>query len=228
MADAQPAFLVIPVKPFAGAKQRLASRLPDGARRLLSRVLATHVVACAAQAWPRSRLLVVGDDPQTEELCRKLGLSRIGDPGAGQSAAVRLGQAWSRERGARTLVTIPADLPWLETADVEELGRLAGRRPERSLLAFPDAQGEGTNGLVVRPAEADVCHFGPGSLGRHREAAADLGLTFEVCHQEHLAWDLDRFQDLDPQGAGPGHPVLAWTREVAELVAAGRGGAGGR
>ncbi|MGH7608443.1 MAG: 2-phospho-L-lactate guanylyltransferase [Candidatus Dormibacteria bacterium] len=210
-------FLVIPVKPFAGAKQRLAARLSGPSRRLVSRALATHVLACAAAAWPCSRLVVVGDDRDTSALCARLGVCLLPDAGAGQSAAVEVGQAWCLARGAQTLVTIPADLPWLETADVESLAAVAAEAPARSLVAFPDRAGTGTNGVVVRPADAQVFHFGPDSLARHREAASRLGLDFSVGHLDHLAWDLDRYEDLEPSQAPAGHPLLAWARQVAEL-----------
>ncbi|HUY23701.1 MAG TPA: hypothetical protein VMV09_00150, partial [Candidatus Saccharimonadales bacterium] len=87
-------FLVIPVKPAIGAKQRLASELPSEARQLVSRALAARIIRCAVEAWDASRAVVVCDDPDTAALCASRGLATVPDDGGGQSHAVRVGQRW--------------------------------------------------------------------------------------------------------------------------------------
>jgi coenzyme F420-0:L-glutamate ligase/coenzyme F420-1:gamma-L-glutamate ligase len=221
------AFLVVPIKPFVGGKQRLAADLPDQARQLLSRALATRMLRCVAEVWPSGRAVVVGDDLEIAELCARLGLATVPDAGAGQSAAVRAGQAWCLERGATTLATLAGDLPEVDSSDLRQVLQMAEQLAPRSLTLFPDREGTGTNGMIFTPAGLDPFSFGPDSLRRHREWALREGIAFRVAPIRGLAWDVDRPADLVgsdlPEGGAP-HPVLAWALGLAErpLVRAGR------
>jgi 2-phospho-L-lactate guanylyltransferase len=214
------AFLVIPVKPAVGAKQRLASELPSEARQLVSRALAARMIRCAAEGWDPSQVVVVSDDADTVQLCTRIGLATLLDDGGGQSHAVRVGQRWCLERGARTLATVAADLPLVDSDDLRRLKQAAVALPPKSLRVIPDRAGSGSNGILVNPADADPFAFGPDSLRLHRAAAEWLGLGFGVLELPHLAWDVDRPEDLvplQPEIAGPAHPVVAWAEEVAAL-----------
>jgi 2-phospho-L-lactate guanylyltransferase len=214
------AFLVIPVKPAIGAKQRLASQLPNEARQLVSRALVARMLRCAIEGWDPSRVVVVSDDPDTTELCARGGLATLADDGGGQSHAVRVGQKWCLERGARTLATVAADLPLAEPADLRRLQQLAAALPTNSLRVIPDRGGSGSNGLLVNPASCEPFSFGPDSLRLHREAAGRLGLSFAVLQLPHLAWDVDRPEDLvspHPALDGAAHPIVAWAEQVAAL-----------
>jgi 2-phospho-L-lactate/phosphoenolpyruvate guanylyltransferase len=214
------AFLVIPVKPAIGAKQRLASKLPSEARQLVSRALAARMIRCAAEAWDPSLAVVVCDDADTAALCARRGLATLRDDGGGQSHAVRVGQTWCLERGARTLVTVAADLPLVDPADLRHLQQLAAELLPNSLTVIPDRGGSGSNGLLLNPASSDPFAFGPDSVRLHRLAAERLGLSFAVLELPHLAWDVDRPEDLVPiypELEQTAHPVVAWAEEVAAL-----------
>jgi len=214
------AFLVIPVKPAVGAKQRLAAELPGAARQLVSRALAARMIRCAAESWDPSQVIVVSDDPDIVQLCARLGLTTLADDGGGQSHAVRVGQGWCLERGARTLATVAADLPLVEPAVLRHLHQAAEALPAKSLRVIPDRAGSGSNGILVNPASADPFAFGPDSLRLHRLAAERLGLGFGLLELPHLAWDVDRPEDLVPLPPGPAlpaHPVVSWAEEVAAL-----------
>jgi 2-phospho-L-lactate guanylyltransferase len=217
-SEARP-FLVVPVKPSVGSKQRLAAQLPPDARRLVSRALASRMVRCVVEAWPDSTAVVVGDDPEISELCARMGLATLPDAGAGQSEAVRVGQAWCLQRGAGTLATVAADLPAAEPSDLARVLELARALPPRCLTLIPDRAGSGTNGLILNPADCDPFSFGPDSSRRHGEAAQRLGLEFRVVSLPNLAWDVDRLEDLVASGTAVGqaaHPVLAWAKGVAD------------
>ncbi len=211
-------FLVLPVKPLVGGKQRLSRELPAGVRQLLARSLASRTVRCAAQSWPPQQVVVVGGDPLIDQLCLRLGVGSIAEAGAGQSAAVRAGQVWALERGATQLATVAADLPSVTVADLSRVLRLARRQAPGSMTLFPDQGGTGTNGMVLCPADLDPFSFGPDSHRRHREWARARGLGFEAVRIAGLAWDIDRPEDLLPpraSAAGKAHPVLGWARQLA-------------
>lgn len=202
-------WLVVPVKPPQGSKQRLAGALPDPQRRLLSAAMSRRALRIAAEVWPRGRVVVVTADPELGSLCAELGLTAIPDPGSGQTAAVRLGVHHCLERGAAAVATLAADLPRLDGTDMAALLEAARRSRPGSVVQVPDLEGEGSNGLVVNPASILVYGFGQGSRQRHRLRATSLGLSWSELRRPGLAADLDRPADLARIGGaeavlGPG------------------------
>lgn len=187
--------LVVPIKATLGAKQRLAARLSPEERRLLALAMAGDALRTVAAVVARRRTLVVGGDADVAALARRCGVGFVSERGAGQSAALRVGVAWAVEHGATGLATMAADCPLATPDDIEMLMAAAGR-PGRHLSCAPDAEGTGTNAVALRPLDVDPWRFGPDSLRRHREAAADLELRFQVLQLPSLLIDCDRPSDL--------------------------------
>jgi 2-phospho-L-lactate guanylyltransferase len=213
-------FLVIPVKPPSGSKQRLSVSLADQERELVSRSLAIRAVGAAVAAWPLGRLVVVSADPILSEFCHRFQVATVSDPGAGQSAAVSSGAEWCLERGANVLATVAADLPSVTASDLALVLRLSKSMPVGAMVLFPDLAGTGTNGLVVRPANLQVHSFGPDSRRRHQLLAASLGIQFRSVEVPGLAWDVDRPEDLERPAvsiATP-HPVVSWAHHRAAVA----------
>ncbi|MHB1501178.1 MAG: 2-phospho-L-lactate guanylyltransferase [Candidatus Dormibacteria bacterium] len=208
-------FLVIPVKPSSGSKQRLAAALTDSGREMVSLSLAVRVISLASQVWPKGQVVVVSAEPALVPLCARLGVARLPDPGNGQTAAVRSGVCWSLERGGTVVATVAADLPALRAADLLEVLQTAHGLAAGSMVVYPDRDGSGTNGVVVRPATILVHSFGPGSRHRHEQIARRLGLEFRALVVPGLSWDLDRPEDLDPSGDLDPHPVVTWALQVS-------------
>jgi 2-phospho-L-lactate guanylyltransferase len=200
-------WLVIPVKGAQGAKQRLASVLPQSERELLSVTVSRRVLHTASEVWPAEALVVVTPDPEVAELCRTLTVGVLPDPGASQTEAVRLGVHHALERGARVVATLAADLPLLGRDDLVALLRLSRRLPERTMVLIPDLGGSGSNGMVVRPGAVLAHAFGPDSRLRHLRMGRALGLRTRELTRPGLAADLDRPRDLEELGGAPG--VLA-------------------
>ncbi|MHB1575537.1 MAG: 2-phospho-L-lactate guanylyltransferase [Candidatus Dormibacteria bacterium] len=209
-------FLVVPVKPSSGSKQRLASALPDPGRELISLTLAVRVISLAAQVWPAGTVVVVSSEPGLTPICQRLGVARIADSGAGQTAAVRSGVCWSLERGATVVATVAADLPGVGTEDLLHMLRTARGLAPGAMAIYSDREGSGTNGVVVRPGSLLVHSFGPGSRRRHERIAAQLGLRFRVEDVAGLQWDLDRPEDLESTEAASSHPLLSWAVQLSQ------------
>ena len=188
--------LVIPVKATVGAKQRLSSRLGPEQRRLLALAMAGDMLRTATRAVLPARVVVVSGDEDVAQLAARHGVAVVRDHGAGQSAAVRLGVAWARERGHNAVATVAADCPLADLADLRALVTAAGR-PGRFLRCVPDAAGTGTNAAVLRPVHLDVWGFGPASLARHAAAAQRCDLRFGILDLPTLRHDCDRPEDLD-------------------------------
>jgi 2-phospho-L-lactate guanylyltransferase len=186
---------VVPVKPLAVGKSRLAQVLSDDARLALNHCLLSNTLATLKSMPELEHVLVVSRDPQALALARNLGartLQEHGNPNlnvALERAMMVLGQYSTI--GA---LILPADLPLINPADVRKLLAL-GKNPPVVGIA-PDRHREGTNALLVSPLNLIPFSFGPGSFQRHCELARAASARLEVLESEALALDIDLPEDL--------------------------------
>lgn len=187
---------IVPVKPFALAKSRLATVLSPQERAILSREFLEHTLA-VLQAVPLiKRRLVISRDPKAISLAREheaLTISESGTPSLNQTLqrATQLTLAY----GARGVVIVPTDLPLLTAEDVTTLMNMAEGDP--AVVIAPDRHDEGTNALVVRPPGQMAYAFGAHSFAAHTAQARAAGLEPHICRLPGLALDVDLPTDLE-------------------------------
>ena len=99
--------VLIPVKGFGAAKERLVGTLDDEARADLARRMA-EVVMDAAAPLP---VTVACDDDEVEAWARSRGADVVRPDRPGLNHAVEVGVAALAERGVDTVVVAHADLP---------------------------------------------------------------------------------------------------------------------
>jgi 2-phospho-L-lactate guanylyltransferase len=178
--------VVIPVKAFSAAKQRLAPVLGAPERAALARRLATVVVR-AAGALP---VLVVCDDDEVATWADARGATVVWAPGRGLDGAVADGVAAAAARGAARALVAHADLPL-----ARDLAVLLG--VDAAVVLVPDRRRDGTNVALVPTDAGFAFAYGPGSFDRHAAEAARLGLRCALVEVAALAWDVDVPADLD-------------------------------
>ncbi|MDQ6746478.1 MAG: hypothetical protein M3010_00015, partial [Candidatus Dormibacteraeota bacterium] len=133
---------VVPIKAFTSAKSRLGGRLDPDQRAALARASAIHVLRAFDQCASVDVRIAVVEDEDTVKLARNHGFQALLRPNlVGQSAAVELGFDEGRRQGAKTLLTVSADVPLTRPQDIEVL--LAPRGP--ILVIVSNLEGEGTN-----------------------------------------------------------------------------------
>lgn len=189
-ADASSA-VVVPVKAFSVAKQRLAPVLDPLGRAALARRLAAVVVE-AARPLP---VLVVCDDDEVAAWAGGVGAEVVWSPGRGLDRAVADGVAHAATAGAGRAIVAHADLPLAQ--DLPALLRVAA-----DVVLVPDRRRDGTNVAVVPSSARFSFSYGTGSFDRHLAEGRRLGLSVEVREDATLAWDVDVPDDLD-------HPAVA-------------------
>ena len=84
-------------------------------------------------------------------LARAQGFAALCEQQPGYNEAVTQAAHWVQERGAASILVLPADLPRLEPGDVRAMVMLAGEGP-RAVVIAPDSGETGTNALLLRPA----------------------------------------------------------------------------
>ena len=187
---------VVPVKPFAVAKVRLAPVLDAAERAHLVRLMFEDVLAAlTASRHLLGGVLVPTADREAAEIARRHGAVVVAEdsPSGLNSAIEQAVRCISPDAGDGMLV-VPADLPQLSAASIDPIVRLLDA-PELVVLVQAPADG-GTNLLGCRPAGAIPPLFGPQSFWRHREAARHAGIRTSIVKNRELEQDIDRPDDL--------------------------------
>jgi 2-phospho-L-lactate guanylyltransferase len=182
--------VLVPVKSFRRAKERLAPVLDAEERAQLVRDLATRVISAAAPL----AVAVVCDDEEVAEFVRRLGAQVLWTPGLGLSGAVSSGVEQLAAAGVDVVTVAHGDLPL--ACDLSSAGRDAAGGGTGEVTLVPDRRLDGTNVATVPSAAGFVFAYGPGSFARHRAEAARIGLRCRVVHDFRLATDVDLPEDL--------------------------------
>ncbi|WP_327680966.1 2-phospho-L-lactate guanylyltransferase [Kitasatospora sp. NBC_00458] len=183
--------LVLPLKPLARAKSRLAPfagpHRPD-----LALAFALDTVTAALAAPEVSRVLVVTTDPAAGGLLAALGALVVDDePGGGLNEALAHGAAAALAFAPHApLAALSADLPALRPA---ELGRVLAAVPATGRAFLPDAPGLGTTLLACAPGSPLAPAFGDGSRARHTAGGAR---ELRLSGVDSVRRDVDTGEDL--------------------------------
>lgn len=188
-------WVVVLIKDFDSAKERLRPALGSKSRRALARRNAQLAVNAAAAG---DHVLAVTGSEEVGEMAAAWGANVLLEPREeGQNKAAERGIARARAGGAGAVLLLSSDLP-LVTADA--VGRMlqAGARLKAPVVVAAPAIGRGgTNALYLRPPDAIAMHFGDDSLGKFQEDAETRGVNFVLHHSDAMALDLDEPSDLE-------------------------------
>jgi 2-phospho-L-lactate guanylyltransferase len=180
--------VVLPIRSFLGAKERLAERLSEHARAELAQTLATNVAAAAAPL----PIVVVSSAPEVRSWAREIGADVVDDPGTGLDAAAAAGCDHLADLGFDRAIVAHADLP-----DAGPLAPLAVGLRRDEVVLVPCHRDDGTNVCAVPLPRRFEFSYGPDSFRRHQASAARLGLTVTVVRRLDLAFDVDVPGDYD-------------------------------
>ncbi len=186
-------WLLVPVKPFAESKSRLAPPLDGAARAALSRNLLQRLLRSAQDAAIFAGVLVVSRDPAVRACAAAWGAEPLVEEVADLNAALEQARRTALERGAESILVLPADLPLVNADALRAL--VAAAPAGRGIVINPSDTG-GTNALLQRPANALPFAFGVESYAHHCTMADALGLAVLVRRAPELAFDVDLPDDL--------------------------------
>ncbi len=194
MGEEVSTWVVVLVKDFDSAKQRLGPALEPAARRTLARRNARRAIR-AAEAGDRR--LVVAGSVEAAALAVELGAEVLVEPRQeGQNVAAQRGIGQAIEAGADAVLLLSSDLPLVTKKSVRDLLDAAGRLSSPAVMAVPASGRGGTNALYLNPPRAIGLHFGADSLAAFRREAQSKGARFVLHRSPALALDLDEPADL--------------------------------
>jgi 2-phospho-L-lactate guanylyltransferase len=183
--------VLVPVKPVAHAKSRLAA-LGDDARRSLVAAFASDTVTAALDSSAVAAVMVVTDDHRLASELRALGVHVIPDAATddlNESLVQAAAEAQRRWPGLG-LAALCADLPALDDEDLSSALEVAARH-RAAFVA--DAAGDGTTMVAAASREDFTPRFGRGSREAHVAAGAHEIVEVDV---PTLRRDVDTPADL--------------------------------
>lgn len=183
---------VIPVKPLARAKTRLAGALSPDARSALMRESLRRAIGALRASDAVARVIVVTRDPTVAGWAREWGAEVLRERRTGLNAALR--DARDAISGADAMLVISGDVALLEPADVAALAALAERPP--AVVIAPDRHDRGTNALLLAPPDIIDVAFGLDSAARHAARARAAGVEPAMYRSDTIGLDLDDPEDL--------------------------------
>jgi 2-phospho-L-lactate guanylyltransferase len=180
--------VIIPVKPFGQAKQRLAPALQPAERARLAERMFRHVLGTASVAFGHANILVVCSSSDVCAIAKSegaIGIREMGLPDL--NAAIAQAATFAGNSGASMHLVLASDLPFLEQSDLIDLAAYG-------CAIAPDRHERGTNALLWPPHLP--FEFGEGSFARHRGTAERAGFKPYICLRRGLAHDIDVPDDL--------------------------------
>jgi len=178
--------VVIPIKAFEQAKDRLSGVLSTDQRALLARTTALGVLESVRGA----SVFVVCDNSEVSQLATSHGASVVSQSGAGLNAAVHEGISAAHEY--ERVMIVHSDLP-LPSRLRELLGSSVANN---TVTIVPDRHRDGTNVLIIPSGVGFTCHYGAKSFEAHKAEATKLGLPLHIVEDDELALDIDTPDDL--------------------------------
>ena len=176
--------VLLPVKDFDEAKERLVP-LMDAAER---RDLAIHLANGVVQAATPIPVAVVCDNEQVSTWADTLGAQVIWAPRKGLNVAVEHGIHVLAQQGFSWITVSHADLPFPN--QLTSLPNFEG------VTLVPDRHHDGTNVIKLPAGVHFKFSYGKGSFERHLAEAKAQGLEVSVVEHPQLSIDIDSPEDV--------------------------------
>src|ERR1043166_339749 len=152
--------VLLPVKTFANAKQRLIPALDAATRAGLARAMCSDVLGVLAQAHVPDRVVIFTAADEVIDMARPFGFDVVLEESVdGHSAAVNhmVSELMS---GSARILSIATDLPRLVPSEID----FALDAASEPVTLIPSRDWTGTNGVVFIPPARIAMEYGEGSF----------------------------------------------------------------
>jgi len=203
-ADLSRTWALVPIRGLETSKTRLGGDLDPEERLALVTELLRRTLVATREARRITGTVVVTMDGDAAELARRHEAVGLVERAPGLNEAILAARSLAVARGATAVLILPADIPAVSAAAIDELLGAADRAARakkapagtRGFVALvPDRHGAGTNALVLSPPDVVDPAFGIDSRVRHERSARGAGARFQAMESE-LSLDVDTSADL--------------------------------
>src|SRR5712692_9984061 len=187
--------LLLPVKDLKNAKKRLMSALTPEERFGLAEAMLADTIRAVQGVCAAENIFVVTNYGPVMDLAKKNGWQVLREERQiSESDSVDAASRICEERGGRSLLRVPLDLPLVQPGDIDELLNVECASP--ALVIVPSRDGTGTNAMLRTPPTLFPSHFGNGSFAKHLAEAGRAGARIVVRRNSRLEMDVDDEADL--------------------------------
>lgn len=198
--------VLLPVKDFKQAKQRLAPALGARDRAELACAMFRDVLNALRRAKAPGRVVVFTAADEPAQMARALGFDVVVEKTVnGHSAAVNRMVEELSASSARIL-SIASDLPRLQASEIDFVLHAISE----PVTLIPSRDWTGTNGVAFIPPARIQMEYGAGSFRRHLSKIAAAGLRSDVMDLPGIAFDIDTPEDLQAFLAAPRTDSETW------------------
>jgi 2-phospho-L-lactate guanylyltransferase len=185
-------YAIVPVKRIGVSKRRLSEFLSQHERKLLAAAMLEDVLH-ALKLSVVDETVVVSSDPDVMQIASRLDASTFSASRQGLNSDLQEAMDWCLQRGADSVLILPADLPLVSPKDINMLVKL-GRECHGAVLA-PSNDG-GTNALYQSlPNLISPC-FGKNSFVKHVKEAICKRVLVRFYYSLGVGLDIDSVEDL--------------------------------
>ncbi|RMG52339.1 MAG: 2-phospho-L-lactate guanylyltransferase, partial [Acidobacteria bacterium] len=150
--------VLIPIKDFARAKQRLQAILSPDERWRLAEAMFSDVLDALLSTFDPECITVVTRDERAIAMAAERHIPVIQESeNRGETEAVALAVEALIQRDVQTMLVIPGDIPLITGQDIQEIVE-AGRSAD--VVLVPSRDGRGTNAALLTPPDALPLRFG--------------------------------------------------------------------
>ena len=180
--------IAVPIRSFAGGKERMSSSLSAHERGDLARRVSNNLI----DAIGSFHVVVVTNDTEVGQWALRRDVEVIQPSSTGLNAAAGTALAWAARNHRTQLTIVHSDVP-----QPRSLTRIC---EHEGITIVPDHQRDGTNVLSL-PVHLDFeFSYGVHSFARHVQQAAAIAkanrCSLRVIHHHELGLDLDTPTDL--------------------------------
>ncbi len=187
--------LLLPVKDLKNAKKRLMSVLTPEERFGLAEAMLADTIRAVQGVCAAEKIFVVTNYGPVMDLAKKNGWQVLREERQiSESDSVDAASRICEERGVRSLLRVPLDLPLVQPGDIDELLNVECASPALGIV--PSRDGTGTNAMLRTPPTLFPSHFGNGSFAKHLAEAGRAGARIIVRRNSRLEMDVDDEADL--------------------------------
>lgn len=183
--------VVIPIKAFHQAKERLSDLLTPSERLVLAKMCAERVLRAVAGY----KVFVVCDDEAVAQWATAHNAQIVWQTEAGLNNAVRAGVAAARVNKFELAMIVHSDLP-LATSFSQLFSDCDLDSLKTSITLVPDRHEDGTNVMILPTSSDFEFAYGRNSFITHQHLAKKCNLALRIIYDQQLSVDIDTAEDL--------------------------------
>ncbi len=186
-------YAIIPVKKLADSKKRLSTVFTPQQREMLTLTMLQDVLK-ALQTSVVDKVVVVADDFIVRKTAEEFGAFYRFAKGASLNSTIDETTSYCIQKGARSVLVLPADVPLIDSEEINRIIQLAD--DVSSAIVLSPSHDWGTNALYQHPPKLIPACYGPESFLKHIRQAFLNNIGVRIHFSSKLAADIDSAEDL--------------------------------